>query len=307
LNSNKDYGLSLVAVVKAIPILIKSRAEALFLWVWSVILYCMIAGRGYPPLGSTLMVIASGVGVVLAVYIYNDLVDSDMDRLNLAKVNRSVLASGKISDSVAKLIIAIFSILGLSIAYLINLPTFLFTLCFYTLFMAYSNPVIRLKKRFLLKEMVTSGGQPIFALIASYAILGTVSAAALFGSIIFGIFGILTLPVISDTLDEKEDTIYGVKSLARALSWRRRVQLMGVAVLFMITVTPLTYTRFGINVLFPASVVVLSLFLLRWGIYPLRAQADALMIMRVRKFVFVYFFVSEIILIISTMSLNLPF
>ena len=305
LATNKDYGHVVFSIAKAAPILIKSRSEALFLWIWSLIIYCMIIGRGFPPLGTTLMTVISGSAIAMAVYIYNDYTDADMDKLNPLKVKRSALAAGTVSKNSALGVIAILAIAGLDLAFLINLQTFIFASLFFILFIAYSHPRIRLKKIFLLKEIVTTGGLPIFALMAGYAINGTYSLLAVFTSLLFGLFGALMLPVIGDTLDEKEDKIYEVKSLARALSWRRRVQLMGVAMLVMMTVTPLTYTQFGLNVIFPISVVALSMLVLRWGIYPLRTQENAIMITKARKIVFAYYIVAEITLVLSTLSIKL--
>lgn len=303
--NNKGYGLVVLDVAKAVPVLLKARFEALFLWIWSLIIFCMIVGRGFPPIGTTLLTIASGSLIAAAVYIYNDYADLDMDKLNPMKVKRSALAAGTISKNSALSVIVIMSVIGLSLPLLINYQTFLFGAFFFILFMAYSHPLIRLKKIFLVKEIVTTGGLPIFALMASYAISGTYSLLAVFASLLFGLFGVLVLPVVSDTLDEKEDKLFEVKSLARALSWKRRVQLMGVAMLVMMTVVPLTYNQLGLSVIFPISVVALSLILLQWGILPLRTKSDEASITKSRKLVFIYYLIAEIILVISTLSLNI--
>jgi 4-hydroxybenzoate polyprenyltransferase len=305
LADNKDYGASILNIAKAFPILIKSRLEALFLWIWSLIIFCMIAGRGFPPVGTTILTVLSGSLIAAAVYIYNDYADLDMDKLNPMKVKRSALAAGTISKSSALSVIVILSLVGLGVSFFISYQVFALLACYYVLFIAYSHPWIRLKKMFLVKEIVTTGGLPIFALVASYAINGTFSIVAIFASLLFGLYGVLMLPVISDTLDEKEDEMFKVKSLARALSWSRRVQLMAVAMLVMMTVVPITYNQLGLSILFPIAVVALSLILLRWGIYPLRTKADKAMITKSRKLVFIYYLIAEIILVVSTMSLNI--
>jgi 4-hydroxybenzoate polyprenyltransferase len=305
LADNKDYGAAIQNIAKAFPVLIKSRLEALFLWIWSLVIFCMIAGRGSPPIGVTILTVLSGSLIAAAVYIYNDYADLDMDKLNPMKVKRSALAAGTISKSSALSVIIILSVVGLGISFFISYQVFALLASYYVLFIAYSHPKIRLKKMFLVKEIVTTGGLPIFALVASYAIIGTFSLVAIFASLLFGLYGVLMLPVISDTLDEKEDQMFQVKSLARALSWRRRVQLMAVAMLVMMTVVPITYNQLGLSVIFPIAVVALSLVLLRWGIYPLRTKADKEMITKSRKLVFIYYLIAEIILVVSTMSLNI--
>lgn len=304
MTNNKYYGLKILDIVKAAPILIKSRFEALFLWIWSLVIYCMIVGKGYPPLGTMLITIISGSALAMSVYIYNDYADAEMDSKNPMKVKRSVLAAGTVSKNSALGVIAILAIIGLDLAFIINLQTFIFGLMYFTLFIAYSHPWIRLKKMFLLKEIVTTGGLPLFALMAGYAINGTYSLLALFASLVFGLFGVMMLPVIGDTLDEKEDEMYKVKSLARALSWKRRVQLMGLAMLFMMTIVPLTYTQFNLSVIFPIFIIAASLVVLRWGIYPLRSRPDAMMILKARRMVFTYYLFAEIVLVLSVVSFN---
>jgi 4-hydroxybenzoate polyprenyltransferase len=305
LANNKDYGPGILDIAKAAPILIKSRAEALFLWVWQLTIMIMVVTRGFPPLGTALLTIISGFMIVASTYIYNDYADADMDSLNPLKVKRSALAAGEVSKKSALAIIIITGIIGLGLALIVSFQTFIFGAFFLVLFLSYSYPRIRLKKKFLVKELVTTAGLPIMALMASYAMTGTISLTAIFASLLFGQLGILVLPVVSDTLDEKEDKEFEVKSLARALSWKRRVQLMGVGMLVMMTVVPLTYSQFGLSVIFPISVVLLSLLLLRWGIYPLRTKADVASITRSRKLTIIYYLVAEIILVLSTLSLNI--
>jgi 4-hydroxybenzoate polyprenyltransferase len=265
----------------------------------------MVAGRGFPPLNIMLMTLTSTILVTASVYIYNDVVDADMDKLNVTKISRP-LVNGSVSTSLAYIFICLTGLLGLGLAYLINLNTFLISLSWWILFFLYSYPPIRLKKKFLVKEITTSSGQIFNALIGSYAITNTLNITVVFAGLIFWLFTFLGLPAFADTLDQKEDELFKVKTLARVLSWRRKVQLMGIGVLLMMTVLPLTYSRLGLSVLLPIFLVVSSLVLLRWVIFPtMNTNYTTLTVLRTRKLVTIYLLIAQIVLIISSMNLGL--
>jgi 4-hydroxybenzoate polyprenyltransferase len=264
----------------------------------------MVAGRGFPPLNIMAMTIVSTILVTASVYIYNDVVDAEMDKLNTTKKDRP-LVNGSISPLPAYIFICITALLGLGLAFIINLNTFLISLSWWILFFLYSYPPIRLKKRFLIKEITTSSGQIFNALIGSYAILNSLNITVVFAGLIFWLFTFLGLPAFADTLDQKEDELFKVKTLARALSWRRKVQLMGIGVLIMMTVLPLTYTSLGLSVLLPITMVVSSLILLRWVIFPTMNQNyTTLTVLKTRRNITIYLLVIQIVLIISSMKLG---
>lgn len=298
---NKDYGLSLTTFVRDAPLLVRSRVEAIFIWPWSTTIACMIAGRGSPPLVPTLLVILAAVLVSASVYIYNDIIDADMDRLNETKTNKPI-AKGTISKASAKLFVLLTGVSGLALSYLVSIPTFVICLLWFIVFMIYSLPEIRLKKRFIIKEVTTSSGQIFTALMGGFAVSNVLNPSVVFAGLAFWLFTFLGLPAFADTLDMKEDALYGVKTIARVLNWRRKVQLMGVGVLFMMTVMPLTYTMLGFNVILPIATVAMGLIFLRWGIVPLMNNADAAFVLRGRRIFTVYVLVTQVVLIVSTLN-----
>jgi 4-hydroxybenzoate polyprenyltransferase len=261
----------------------------------------MIAGRGSPPLVPTLLVILAAVLVSASVYIYNDIIDADMDRLNETKTNKPI-AKGTISKASAKLFVLLTGVSGLALSYLVSIPTFVICLLWFIVFMIYSLPEIRLKKRFIIKEVTTSSGQIFTALMGGFAVSNVLNPSVVFAGLAFWLFTFLGLPAFADTLDMKEDALYGVKTIARVLNWRRKVQLMGVGVLFMMTVMPLTYTMLGFNVILPIATVAMGLIFLRWGIVPLMNNADAAFVLRGRRIFTVYVLVTQVVLIVSTLN-----
>jgi 4-hydroxybenzoate polyprenyltransferase len=271
------------------------------MWSWCVLIACMVASGGAPPIQVTALTLASILLVGSSTYVYNDMVDSDMDSLSEVHNNRPI-ASGRVRKSEAWATIIISGAAGLGLAYLVSLPVFLLCLVWLILFTIYSNPRIRLKKMYIIKELVVSSGWPLISLIGSYAIIGSVSVPALFSGLLFGAFTFLGLPALSDSFDTYEDGVYGVKSLGRALSWRRKVQLLGLAALLMMTVTPLTYSQLGFSVILPITVVASSLIILRWAIFPIANGFEIHAAQLSRKIIYIYFLTIQVVLIVSSMN-----
>ncbi len=301
MSDNKDYGLSLMGSIRAFPLLLWSRREVLFMWTWCVIIACMVASNGSPPLQATALTLFSILLVGSSTYIYNDLVDAEMDRISEVHKNRPI-ASGKVRKPDAWFTIIVSGAVGLGLSYMIGMPIFLLTLGWFILFTLYSHPRIRLKKIMFVKELVVSSGWPIISLVGSYAVLGTVSWPAMFSGLLFGAFTFLGLPALSDSFDAYEDGVYGVNSLGRVLSWRRKVQMLGLAALLMMTVTPLTYSQLGFSVIMPISVVALSLVMLRWAIFPIVNGFEVHAAQLSRRIIYVYFLVVQVIMIVSSMN-----
>jgi 4-hydroxybenzoate polyprenyltransferase len=202
--------------------------------------------------------------IALSVYLYNDVIDREMDSLSPMKKSRP-LASNTVRVEDAMKVIYISGFIGLVISLFINLFTFIFSFIYLFLYVIYSYPKIRLKKRLILKEATLSFGWVLCSLIGSYAVKDTFQPPALYAGILFGIWAFSVNPATNETMDIEEDRKFGVKSLGVVLSWRRKLQLLIVGFLFVMTITPLTYVRFGFNVVLPIFVVAASLIFLRYA------------------------------------------
>jgi 4-hydroxybenzoate polyprenyltransferase len=73
-----------------------------------------------------------------SVYLINDIMDREADKLHPVKKNRPI-ASGKLSISLAVVTAVLFTAIALTGAYLLNLNTFLFFLAYFLLNLAYSK------------------------------------------------------------------------------------------------------------------------------------------------------------------------
>ena len=295
---------------KSAGLLIKSRKEALGLWIWCSLVASLIVSRGFPPLQPALLSMAAFFFIAIAVYVYNDVVDMEADKKNAFKNDRP-LVSGQVSKSDAMKLIYISAILGLSISFLNNLPSFLLSLLYFAMFALYSYPKIHLKKRFLVKESVISGGILVIGLSVCYAILGTFSPMVFIGFMMFSIFAFFAMPTGFDSTDVDADKLQGVKSIASKLTLKRRLQLAITGMFIIMTITPFTYINFGYNMLLPILVVLGGLVFLRnlvpimMSINPAVNTVDMAIIMKSRKTIVMFIFVISICLVIGSLNLGI--
>ena len=284
-----------------ITVYAKSRIEQLFYWPWCTFIACMVTSKGSPDLVKLLMAILTTLLTTYSTYIYNDTIDAEMDTINPVKRMRPI-ASGKISKKSAMILFVVSGVLGLSLSYMLNINTFLVNLLYYILFTVYSHPRIRLKNMFIVKELVVAFGFPLNSLVGNFALSSVLNVSAIFAGVLVGTFSFLGMPALQDSLDEKEDGIYGVKTMARAFSWRRRIQMLGLAVLLMMTIAPLTYSNFGFTMVLPIITVASSLILLRY-IIPIYGSFELVKVTKVRKMTLIYLMLLQISFIIGSIHI----
>jgi len=292
---------------RAIPILIRSRLEIIFVWPWVTAASCLIVGKGFPPLVSSLTSVIAMFFISMSVYIYNDVIDADMDKLNPVKKSRPI-PSGKVSKEYAMCFIYLSAIIGIFLISITNIYSLVFSFLYLFLFTLYSYPGVHLKKKFLFKEFIIALGWPLSSLVASYAVANRFSFNAFFAGIFFAIFAFMGMPALNDSMDIESDILQGVKSLAVVLSWKRKVQLMIIGVLIIMTLSPLTYINLGFNILLPIFVVAGSLIFLRF-VSPIMINVEKIEVVDVadlikaRRIAHLYFILLQIFMIIGSLNI----
>jgi 4-hydroxybenzoate polyprenyltransferase len=287
----------LADLLRSYAALIKSRIPEMIVFVWCVLVGSMIAGQGSIQPLQTLLVALAAFFIGFSVYIYNDIIDSKMDSLNPIKKRRP-LPSGKVSEKVARSFVYLASIVGMSLAFIIKLEIALICLVWLVLFLSYSQPQIRLKKKPLLKESTPPMGL-FFSVIMGAIVNGAVTITVVFTGIFSALFIFFGLPAFRDTSDIKEDELYGVRSLATILSWKRRLEMVILFILGIMTLTPLTYVNFGFNMIFPIVVVAAGFLALRF-LLPLHGHLEERKYGKALKFMTAYFFLSQISMILGS-------
>jgi len=297
--------------LKSTGLLIKSRLEAIFIWSWCTAVACLIVGKGFPPLIPSLMSIIAMIFLSMSVYLYNDVIDSDMDKFVSVKKNRPV-TSGKVSKKEAMRLIYISALIGLLIISITNIFSLIFSSLYLVLFTIYSHPKIRLKKRFLFKESIITLGWPLCSLVGSFAVANKFSLNAFFASILFAIFAFMGMPALNDSTDIEADKLFGVKSLAVILNWKRKLQLLIIGVVIIMTLSPLTYINMGFNILLPILVVSGSLIFLRF-VFPIIVNLgnvdliETAVLFKAKRIAYVYFILLQLFAIIGSINIKIPF
>lgn len=289
--------MNISRMLRVYPLLVRKRMNKIFPWPWCTAVGLLIASRGFPPLFPAGIAIASMFTIATCVYIYNDVIDLEVDKLNPEKLDRP-LPSGEVSVKEAMIVIYISGFFGMALSLFVNLKTFLLCLAFMTLFFAYSHPWIRLKKRFLLKEGTIAVGGILSSVIGGM-VVGSISAAVVFWGIFLFIYSFVVLPTFGDFQDIKEDKMNGVKSLAMVWSWKTKIETIILYILIMMTLTPLTYAQLGLNVVFPILVVASCLLFIRF-LFPLLSRYEYKPWSRAYKAVHGYWILIQVALILGS-------
>jgi len=256
------YSFSLYMIPKSYFMLFWERKRKLLSYPLVTLISLLIASRFSPPILSSLVTILAMLFVSASVYIYNNITDLEMDKLNPSKAN-NLLPSGRVSVKVALSFVFVSSIIGFLLAFFTNVEILVSIMSFFVLYIAYSHHSIRLKKRFLLKEATIAAGLFISCLVGGFS-AGAITPAVIFFALFMSSGTIMVAPTFVDHTDRVEDEIFGGKNLATILKWKRKMELVIAFVLIVMIITPLTYINLGFNVVFPIIVVASCLLFLRY-------------------------------------------
>jgi 4-hydroxybenzoate polyprenyltransferase len=297
--------LDVSGLVKSIPVLISNKKRYVFGWPWGLAYYLLIVGNGFPPIRPTILLILSLFFVAASVYVYNDIQDVDMDRENEIKKNRAI-ASGQVRIEDARILVYVFGLIGLGLAWLVNIYSFAFIFTYFALFYFYSHPQIRLKNRFLGKDFTLFVAYPILCLAANFAVTNDISLLAVQCSLLTAIYVLTQGPVANEASDIIEDKKYGVKSISTMLNWRSKVQIMILGILAQIVLLPLIQIQYGVNLILPIfSILVLILTLV--SSYPLLQQYNLNDYNKAQRISTLYMMVLPITFILLSMRLPILF
>jgi geranylgeranylglycerol-phosphate geranylgeranyltransferase len=151
----------------------------------------------------------STFAIVLCVYIYNDISDMEVDRIN--KLDRP-LTKGVLSRPQAIRLVTLLGISGLALAFAIDLGFFLFALAYTLLFFIYSFPPIRLKRLFFINKLTVSTGVAL-----TYFMGGTLAGSIpvpVFLLAAYGFVAGITMSMTIDIRDIEGDKAGGIKNPA---------------------------------------------------------------------------------------------
>ncbi len=281
--------------------LVLTRARKIFTFPITALIAILVESRGEPPIINTLLTVVASLFAAIAVYVYNDVCDIEMDRLNPQKQSRP-LVSGKVTVREAMHLVYISGFAGLALSLLMGIETFLLCTIYVVIFTIYSHPRIRIKKRFLLKEMTVSVGFTLTCLLGGVAV-GSISVPLLFLAIFYLGYGMVVQP-LDEAYDMKEDEKFGCRTIPMVFGWKRIVKFFMLFLLGLLVLTPLTYKQLGFNILFPIGMVItcgLSLYL----IFPYLNRYDETLTTRVMLSGYIPWLMTGISVVLG--SLTIPF
>jgi 4-hydroxybenzoate polyprenyltransferase len=257
--------------------LIISRVEMLFIFTWNAAVGSLIASRGFPEIKAIICGMTSALFLTLAVYIYNDIIDKDIDleASYIRKKEERVIAHGIVPVNHAYALVVLSSIIGLGITYFTNNMTFKIGLSYWIFLMLYSFPRVRFKTMFLMKTVVKAFGGPFFPLlIGGSAINNAVSPLVLFIALVSGTYAFLVIPIVTDYADLEEKRIH----------------------------------VFGNNILSVILIVVWSLLVLSKA-RKLPVTYDLVAVRSIQKIIYAFFMFFDFLIFIGTLNLSviIPF
>jgi len=258
-----NKNLSILAPILPCLELVKYRGRAI-IFPWGTFIGALVACGGIPPLLPTVAATIVMYLVALYAYVYNDVQDMEIDRINSRD---RPLPSGRVSKGQAKKYVIAMAASALIIALLLDQRVFALACFGLALGYIYSTPPLSLKNRFLLKQTTASLWAAIASLGGGIAASGQITGTTLYAAILFFAYGMAFSPV-ADIGDIDGDRAAGKRTVAVVMGPGFTVKMGATIMLLFATVTALVYSRLGFNLACPILVGTLSILAIR-TVWPL--------------------------------------
>lgn len=182
--------------------------------------------------------------LALATYLYNDLTDYDVDKVN----SRDNNYSSKRTNYKQILYSTIgFFVVSISLAFSINILTGIASLAFLGLAIVYSHPKIHLKNMFVIKTVVTAAGGFIAALMGSLAVQN-ISYVGISASLMFFLMYFINGP-LGDMGDISGDRKGGRRTIPIVLGISKTFGFIFTSIAAMALILVVNYYFFGLHLL----------------------------------------------------------
>ena len=237
-------------------ILLKSRREIILAVTWTASLASIIAGKGLPPITKSLLSIIATMMIVASVYIYNDVIDREMDaHSEQDKKKARPIAHGKVSPKNAMTFVYITGLIGLGACFMINLTALIIGSTYYVFVFLYSYPRVRFKDMFILKNLITALLMPTAFLISGVAIENRLSSIMALISLTYYFLTVLLQPAIADMLDYQEDISFNVRTVGNTLSWKQSLILYNIGIIMFVASNIISYFVFSFHYIVPTKLL----------------------------------------------------
>ena len=253
-----------ISVVK--DYLVRRRQN--FIFPVSTLFAVLIATDGKPELWPTLPVVIASYCMGLAIYVYNDIADADVDKANEIE---QPMVKGTASKNFTLKFVAFLSAAALTLGVFINIPTLILGLISLAIGIGYSHPMTNFKDKVSTKTLATAGGGAMSPLVAGAAV-ENISLEIVSLSIIFFLLMVI-LALLGDVGDIKGDRSNRKMTLPIKIGVKPTLFIIYAMPILMIIQIALVKETIGMS--WPGLAVVGAICaLLFFIIYPVKKKWD---------------------------------
>lgn len=237
-----------------------SRKIVIFVYTWPALVCLLVASRWMVSVPEVLLLVSAVSLTGFAVYFYNDIKDLE-DDMKIAELGNQMksqrpLGSGRVTRDLLAKFAALSAVLGLMLASLLNVGV-LFSLSLYiVLGVLYSTEPVRLKKRFLFKQLVIAFGSTLTLLAGAFA-GGVISPLVIFMVLMDFAIAVGVNPII-DIPDLLGDKAMGVRTIPAVIGSSMTVRF-AIAILVSIAGGSIVgYLGLGLNLALPILTTLIT-------------------------------------------------
>ncbi len=219
----------------------KNRTQ-IYMYLGPAIISMLIASYGSPNLSVAVPVALAIYFVAMAAYMYNDVTDISIDKLNSYK---RPLVSGNANKREVLTLVMILNAIALILVYSTSIYATLAVLSFIFLGIIYSHPKTSLKEKFPHKTIATATAGALASLTGGLA-AGNMLPYVVYAALVSFAF-LFTMGPIADISDLKGDRAAGRRTFPLIVGVNKTLILMILAMLAIMTSTVLSSEILHIN------------------------------------------------------------
>ncbi|MCL5318426.1 MAG: UbiA family prenyltransferase [Thaumarchaeota archaeon] len=190
-------------------------------YTWATCVAVALSAGGKPDLIVTFLSALTTFLMFLAIYVFNDLTDLEVDAINAP--NRP-LALQSVTKTDALLLVLLLNFAGMAIGYWLGLVTFIITVAELLLGITYSVKPFNFKDRFLVKTLAIGAGGILASLYGGAATANSLNGSVIYAALLFLIFLFVTSP-INDLADYVGDKAQGRRTIPIIIGQKNTVKL----------------------------------------------------------------------------------
>jgi geranylgeranylglycerol-phosphate geranylgeranyltransferase len=230
---------------------VKARTAPIYCFPIATLISVILGSEGNLNPYIVASIVAASYWLGLATYVYNDLTDFEVDKINRTK-RPSV--TGKATKNQLIITVCVMFSTGLGIAASINFYTFGVSIIFTVLAIIYSHPKFKLKNKFALKTVITASGAGLLSLMGGMAMLNT-SLPILYSAFAFFVFYFILSP-LGDIADIIGDRAVGRRTFPIVLGMKPTLIIMLSVPIVIIILIALSFDALQINITGAFSVII---------------------------------------------------